>query len=100
MSSIKCGEKEVTGCDFIHQCLAENFTFCHKFNEDIVRTGPIPRAEAPAPRRKLKLETGCGACAFFSDNPLGCSNDAAKSLTKLMTWPFKNKICKYGKGRG
>lgn len=94
MSNVRCGEKEVTGCDYIHKCIAENFNYCHRFKEEIVRTGPIPRPEDNTPKKKIP-ETGCKECSFFTESPLNCSKDAAKSLTKLMTWPFK-KICKHG----
>jgi len=90
MSNVRCGEKEVTGCDYIHNCIAENFNYCHRFKEEIVRTGPIPRPpELP--------KTGCVECAFFTENPLNCTNKKAISK-RLATWPFA-KMCKHGQRR-
>lgn len=97
MSAIQCGEKDVAGCDHIYKCIKENFTFCYRLNEDVVKTGPVPRKEAPAARKPIKVfpETGCVECRFFTADPLDCTNHEAKGFTKLMTWPFKN-ICKKG----
>lgn len=93
MSGIQCGEKGVTNCVHIQRCIRENFAYCHTFNEAIVKTGPMPRAEGREPKRQVPL-TGCVECKFFKWEPLDCTNKRAISK-RLATWPFA-KMCKHG----